>query len=260
MSINDIKITPRWDKSKDDIWNETFAGTEEKKGTKFVPFRKRRLVYSVAALLLLLLIPGYALFHTRTITAVRGNHATVLLPDGSKAILNADSRISYKPYRWVFSRDIRMEGEASFEVKKGKRFRVFSGDRAVTVLGTTFNVFSRQEGYSVTCLTGKVQVKDDTGSVILEPDMQAYYTDGQLIVKPVVTSAQVTGWISDRFYFSQAPLENVLREIERQYDIFIIRPDKNDYLYNGNFSKLKDPEEVLEIISKPFGIKLEIRK
>jgi ferric-dicitrate binding protein FerR (iron transport regulator) len=69
---------------------------------------------------------------------------------------------------------------------------------------------------------------------------------------------QATGWMQGKFAFTETPLAEVVAEIERRYDIRVI-PDYNpDYLYTGNFSKTERPEEVLEIIGKPFGITFNI--
>jgi len=51
-----------------------------------------------------------------------------------------------------------------------------------------------------------------------------------------------------------------VKEIERQYDIRIVTSSNLDYFYTGNFSKSTDPEEILQIIGKPFGITFSIKK
>ena len=88
--------------------------------------------------------------YTVTEIAKRGSHLAVTLPDGSKVNLNADSRLTYKPYQWIISRNVELEGEAFFEVKQGKRFSVKSNQNKVNVLGTSFNIFSRPGNYRVT--------------------------------------------------------------------------------------------------------------
>jgi ferric-dicitrate binding protein FerR (iron transport regulator) len=69
---------------------------------------------------------------------------------------------------------------------------------------------------------------------------------------------QSVGWTQNKFSFIGVPLADVVKEVERQYDIHVSTTSELDYLYTGNFSKEKQPEEVLEIIGKPFGITFKI--
>lgn len=257
-----IKIVPQWNKNKEEIWDELFAAADETPIAKKASFSLRKVfMYAAAAVLLLLLIvPGYMFLHTQTFMAAKGEHRSVTLPDGSNVRLNADSRLIYKPHWWRFSRDVEMEGEAYFEVTKGSRFTVGAYGKSVEVLGTSFNIFARSERYVVTCLTGKVNVSDAQQSVILTPGMQALYSGDRMVAEEVGEPQLATAWTTHHFYFIKIPLEDVLREIERQYAIVIERPEKNDYLYSGNFARLDDPKETLNIIGKAFGIAFKIKE
>ena len=70
----------------------------------------------------------------------------ILLPDGSAVTLNANSKLQYYTHS---ARKVWLEGEAFFEVKKipetAEPFQVVTNDLTITVLGTTFNVNSRNE-------------------------------------------------------------------------------------------------------------------
>ena len=63
----------------------------------------------------------------------------------------------------MFSRKVSLEGEAFFEVNPGKKFEVVSKFGKTIVLGTSFNIYSRNSSYQVTCMTGKVKVIENTG-------------------------------------------------------------------------------------------------
>lgn len=258
MKPDNIKLIPQWSKSRDDIWNETFAGLEDSSSSK-----KRwhmSLWKYAAASLVAIILSGTIIASSYSVTKIaeRGSHLAVTLPDGSKVNLNADSRITYKPYWWYVLRNIELEGEACFDVKKGKRFSVKSNQYKVNVLGTSFNIFSRQDKYCVTCLTGKVSVLTDNRITTLEPDMQLIFHNGKLAVEKDINAIQSIKWIDNKFVFERAPLVDVISEIERQYNIRV-RTDSNlEHVYTGNFSRTTKPEEVLEIIGKPFGIKFRI--
>lgn len=258
MKTEEIKVIPKWSKSKDEIWDDVFSNLEE---TNPSPKIKRLSFwkYAAAAVVVVIVTAGsFAYLYETTEQAVRGSYLAVILPDGSKINLNADSELGYKPYWWFISRNVELKGEAFFDVEKGSRFTVKSAGNEVWVLGTSFNVFARAEKYSVTCLTGKVEVKINNESFVLTPDMQVSLREGKLDVLNDIDALQFVGWTQNKFSFIGVPLADVIEEIERQYGIHVSTSSKMDYLYTGNFSKEKQPEEVLEIMGKPFGITFKI--
>lgn len=261
MKTENIKIKPQWNKSKEEIWNEKFADLEDSSQKRDIRFNKRPIFYyaGVAAVILAILLPSIAFFYTKNITVPRGEHYMLSLPDGSQAVINAGSKLSYKPLWWQISREVNLEGEAYFNVEKGNRFKVYSGSETVTVLGTSFNVFSRPGKYEVACLTGKVKVEASTQSVILTKGMQTIFNEGLLKTTENSNIEEKIYWTSNKFVFNGEPLINVIREIERQYNIEVVVPENINYIYSGNFTKLDNPEQVLQIIQEPFGIKLKIK-
>ncbi|RTL10293.1 MAG: iron dicitrate transport regulator FecR, partial [Flavobacteriaceae bacterium] len=83
---------------------------------------------------------------------------SVSLPDNSEVIVNKNSYIEYKTFFWKNNRTIDLKGEAYFKVAKGKTFEVNTNLGKVTVLGTQFNVNSKDNTFEVTCYEGKVKV------------------------------------------------------------------------------------------------------
>lgn len=258
MKPDNIKIIPQWSKSKDEIWNESFAGLEDTLSSKNRWYLQ--LWKYVAVGLVTIILSGTIIAWSYNVTKIaeRGSHLAVKLPDGSKVNLNADSRITYKPYWWLVSRSLSLEGEAYFEVKKGKRFSVKSNQYNVNVLGTSFNIYSRQGKYSVTCLTGKVSVLTDNKTALLHPDMRLTCSNGKLAIEENINAPQSIKWIDNKFVFERVPLVDVVSEVERQFNIHVKTDCSLEYTYTGNFSRTTKPEEVLEIIGKPFGIKFSI--
>lgn len=259
MDSNNIKVTPKWSKTKEQIWAERFEHLADK--PKVVPlYRQQWFAYAAAAIIIVMLaLPTTAFLYTTDIVVPRGEHLTAVLPDGSKVELNADSRLSYKPYWWRVEREVTMSGEGYFEVAKGSRFTISTSKGSVAVLGTSFNVLARENNFSVVCLTGKVEVVSGRASTTLTPDMQATLQGNKLTASTLENPEQSIGWTQGKFYFEAAPLQDVIREIERQYNIKVGTPDRLDYLYTGNFSRDKDPHEVLRIIGTPFGIELTVK-
>ena len=85
--------------------------------------------------------------HTKTVSTLAMQHKIIELPDGSKMTLNAQSNATYKPYLWMINRQVKLNGEAFFEVQKGENFEVLSGLGSTEVLGTSFNIYSRENSY-----------------------------------------------------------------------------------------------------------------
>jgi ferric-dicitrate binding protein FerR (iron transport regulator) len=256
MNMGNIRINPQWSKSKDEIWNEMFGHFEERDDRK--PFLRRIPLWSYAAVLLLLVLLTVIHLYKVTDEAGRGEHATVRLPDNSLVTLNAGSKISYKPLQWFVAREVVLEGEACFEVKSGSRFSVRSGGNRVNVRGTTFVVYARPEMYRVTCLEGRVEVSANRETVLLEAGMLVTCRGQQQhICKEIIPYATI-GWMEGKFVFTETPLSEVVAEIERQYDIHVTSDSDLNRLYTGNFHKTEHPEDVLEIIGKPFGITFNI--
>lgn len=189
-------------------------------GTKIRPLR-RWLSYAAAACVSLLLI---ALFTnpSRNINAGIGEQLSHKLPDGSTVAINAVSKIKYHPWRWGLSRKVELEGEAFFEVSKGRRFVVKTPQGEVEVLGTSFNVRARDNGFAVSCVTGKVRVSNAKGAQILTPGLNTQTNANGELSAPYTLDGQASGaWREGRFYFNEVPMQEVFAEIQRQYEVRI---------------------------------------
>ncbi len=75
----------------------------------------------------------------------------VNLPDASKITLQKNTRVGYKKYSWPFNREVTLEGEAFFEVAKGETFTVTTSNGSVKVLGTSFNVNTKNDLLLISC-------------------------------------------------------------------------------------------------------------
>ena len=264
-TIENISIRPVWLKSKEAIWNELFEDRTRFAGGRYDSRLRgndlrRRLTlwcYAAAGILIPLLLVCH--FYTVTTETTRGEQTTALLPDGSKVTLNVDGSISYKPLEWFVSRKVKLEGEAFFEVKHGSRFCVQSGSNRVYVLGTTFNVYARDEMYRVACLSGKVSVQAGGASAVLSPNMQATFRKGKLNIDNGIAPNVANGWMQGLFVFVETPLPEVIAEVERRYNITVTSDYNPDRLYSGTFAKKEHAEEVLAIIGKALNVTFSIK-
>jgi transmembrane sensor len=163
-------------KSSEEVWAELDKKLNDVPPSPNFKFQisKDNVLAVAASIILLAGIFSILRFYTTTVYSPAGQHLSHVLPDGSIVKLNAESEITYKPLWWRFVREVEFEGEAYFEVEKGKKFSVASSMGTTEVLGTSFNIYSRGEEYNVTCITGQVMVISTTSQVVtLGPEYEA---------------------------------------------------------------------------------------
>ncbi|MFT4524304.1 MAG: transmembrane sensor [Bacteroidia bacterium] len=253
-------IKPPFSKTKDELWLELNSKLAVAEKSKPVVRELNWFMYAAAASVVLVFGLGglFAKLHEVQVVAMNGEHLTELLPDGSEVVLNAGSELSYHPYWWWANRDVAFEGEGFFSVQKGSNFTVVSNNGTTEVLGTSFNVNSRWESYEVLCLTGSVRVSNDGGKVELAPNEIAISTSiGGLEKSLIGNKEEVVGWLQNKFFFAASPLNEVIREVELQYDVQVQFSDENSaqLIYSGYFNRTETVDEVLDIIGQAMGLK-----
>lgn len=207
----------------DGIWNNIDNATTEK--GRIRPFRAIFLYAASAAAVLIFLVIGL-LPQVETFKTENGEITSLTLPDNSQVTLNAGSKVVYSGNRFNTRRKIQLTGEAYFKVTKGNTFSVVTTEGTVTVLGTTFNVRSRDEKLSVFCYTGKVKVSDHFKSVYLTKGKKTAKLPGEILQDAQPTALnEGLQWRNGSFYFQNAPLKEVLAELSRQYNVVIHLPE-----------------------------------
>ena len=160
-------------------------------------------------------------------------------------VLNAGSRVKYNKNKWSSRREVRLDGEAYFNVEKGPPFVVLTDQGSVEVLGTSFNLKSRGNTLVVECFEGKVLVLADNTRHQLEANNGIQIRD----VNPVEIyqlSSNLAPWLNGRSGFRNIPVEEVFSELERQYNIEVLS-DRFDLNFSGTFSNNNLSEAVKEI-------------
>ncbi|WP_353182845.1 FecR domain-containing protein [Parapedobacter lycopersici] len=162
----------------------------------------------------------------------KGGQYRLVLPDGSRVHLNADSYIRF-PTRFVGDRrEVELVGEAYFEVAhdKSKPFYVKTPRQVTRVLGTVFNIsaYADETTTKTTLVEGRVEVSGKQGHpVVLKPGQAALYQDGQS--EPAVIHADMDrelAWQKGYFVFNNENIKSIMQRISRWYDI--------DVEYQGN--------------------------
>ena len=135
-----------FDESKEEIWDKMSNKLEDIIIEKPKATLLSALWFKLMAAFVVVIGIGFIAFtqfYTTVIVAEKGVHVNHVFPDGSKVELNAASSITYQPYRWSTLREVQLTGEAFFSVKKGKPFIVVSENGTTEVLGTRFNINTR---------------------------------------------------------------------------------------------------------------------
>jgi len=254
--------TFRWKKSEAEIWSILEGKIEAQPKGRSLIFNFTLTKWAVAASILILFATGSFLrFYSVSVQTPEGQHTIALLPDQSKVDLNAQSKLTYYPFWWKITRLVKLEGEGFFEVQKGKKFTVVSSKGSTRVVGTSFNIFAREEIYKVTCVTGSVKVKSRAGfEAILKPNSKAeIQPGGKINVSENIETYPEISWKRNIFLFTASPAFQVFREIERQYGVHIETKIDDYSLYTGNFTKDQNVEEILEYVCPALDLKY-IRK
>ncbi len=193
----------------------------------------------------------------------KGQKLTTYLPDGSKVILNSQSRIEYGSTYNDTERLIELEGEAFFEVKRdsSKPFMVVAKGVTTTALGTSFNVNCvHEQNVEVTLVSGKVSVyKRSDHSMILNPGYFAAVSHEGEIEVAKFDYLEKVGWKDGVLAFKDNTLSEIIVKLEDWYGVEFITIGKmeHEFHYTGTY-KNESLEEVLHGISFVHNFKFKI--
>jgi ferric-dicitrate binding protein FerR (iron transport regulator) len=215
--------------------------------------------FKVAAALVVLLTSSYFLFFNNTQSYETGiaQTKTFRLPDNSEVLLNAASKITFNEKKWENNRNLTLDGEAYFQVQKGETFSVQTADGIVKVLGTHFNVKQRRNYYEVSCYEGLVSVTYNNETVKLPPG-KTFRVVNKQIEDVDDSAAENPSWMQQESSFTGIPLNQVIAELERQYDIKIKADDVDtSKLFTGSFTHTNQ-KIALEAVTIPLKLSYKI--
>ena len=204
-----------------------------------------------------------------TFEAPAGAKTQLVLPDGSLVWLNSGSSISFPNTFGSTSRDVELKGEAFFEVVKNEKVPMIVSTPAlnVKVYGTTFNLKAFEENNVVEAalLEGRISVFSKTGGkeFFIEPGQAASYSvkSKEIEISKIDNILVYTGWRDGKLIFDNKRFADILRELERWYnvDIQLADPGLGDYCLYATFFD-ENIEQVLDIFSGSIPISVEYPK
>ena len=221
--------------------------------------RYRILHYSAAASLALIIALFFTFreFQQSKIIAGAGEQQVFELPDGSGVYLNAMSEIRYSEKDFQKNRLLRLNGEAYFEVKEGSLFTVASKQGKIKVLGTSFNVHSRDDYFKVSCITGRILVETASEKDTISRGESISWINSEYYKTLEPDIRKTLSWRDGEFYYESTELRFVLDEIERQFDVSIKASGIENRRFTGSFYR-GNLEEALQIVCIPMDLDFEI--
>jgi transmembrane sensor len=210
-----------------------------------------------------------------TIHVPYGKHFKIKLSDGTVVNLNSGSSLKY-PVKFIDgeNRQVYLTGEAFFNVAKDEKhpFTVNADEVDVRVLGTQFNVsaYPEDEQINTVLVEGSVALYDKNSTKNSKPVTQlkpGYLgswkkSNSKLTVEKTDTD-MATAWIEGRIIFKHVPFGNIVKKLERHYNVEIVNNNSelSDDLITASFD-IETIDEVFKVISEihPITYKIESNK
>ncbi len=233
---------------------------------KIVPSKstKRRWL-AIAASMALLLVASfwfYQFLQPNDLLQVATTTATkrLQLEDGTDVVLNQESSLQFAINEKAGKRMAYLEGDAYFEVHRDTKqpFIVKTKHAVIEVLGTSFYIDTREAQQEVQIIVeeGKVAVKANNGSVVLEQGEKAIFSKiTNQLVKIKNQDPNYNALKTNILQFDNTPLAEVAFALNRQYNTQINL--KNESLKNCQLNatfKQKSLESVLKIIESTLEV------
>jgi len=201
-----------------------------------------------------------------TIYAPMGSRVSFNLPDGTSGMLNSGSYLSYSFSRGGL-REASLSGEAWFEVKSNPEnpFLISAGESTVKVTGTKFNLsaYPAESYVEVVLDEGRIEFRNDNTDdfILLKPSERLISQNGD-IKKSSVDPDKYHAWTDGKLVFKNDPMAEVVRRIERWYNVKITIADEEleKYSFRATFQD-DSVEEVLKFLAltSPIGYNITPR-
>jgi ferric-dicitrate binding protein FerR (iron transport regulator) len=193
-----------------------------------------------------------------------GRHASLTLPDGSKAWVNARTTIEFPVAFTGEQREIRVSGEIYLRVARdsARPFVLHAPFFSVSVLGTSFNVtaYPGEEEQSVVLVEGSVSVSSPAGApVVLQPSERFVLSGGHSRVERVRPS-EYTSWKDGVLQFTGRPLSLVLAALSRYYGVPIEHEGMEAVQLTGKLVLFDDLSTVLDNITVIAPLRYEVKE
>ncbi|NDV57158.1 FecR family protein [Bacteroides sp. 519] len=191
---------------------------------------------------------------------------SVVLPDGSKVWLHGNSKLTYPDVFAATSRNVKVNGEAYFEVTENKDapFIVETDNIHIKVLGTQFNMkdYDNQSTTETVLVSGKVEafIPRTNERIMMKPNQKLLWDSVSKDYKLTEVDAKdYIVWINDKLVFNKEKLQTILFKMERWYNIKIVVDKKVDLNQRLSLTiRHEDKEEIFKLLGLIAPIRYQI--
>lgn len=300
VPMSDEWVQERWEQLERQMNQGRLAEMEcaedraEKKKFSLPRFRMLGAAVLVCVLLLsavLYFFPGKrdaSVAEVHQLTTSYGKKTKALLPDSTIVWLNSGSRLTYSDFDGRQTREVYLEGEAFFDVKKDVEhpFIVRAGNISIRVLGTAFNVkaYSGEKNIETTLIRGIVEVQMNNSKekkILLSPNEKLTVINSEIANRSVPgslrqhelkyqvqelalnpnddTPVPETAWTENKLVFVDESFSDIAEKMERWYDVKIYFADDElkEERISGIFQQ-EDIRQALEILQMTTKFRFQI--
>jgi len=236
-----------------------------------VPDTSKRLFTKLsiaASFLLAALIVGYLTKDRvlyKTLATSYGETKSLLLEDGTKVILNANSSLTVPRLGFGdYTRNVSLKGEANFSVAHlpgNQKFVVKTADGPdIVVLGTEFTVYNRLHQFKVSLSKGKIQLKYKENQrsknlIMRAGELVTIDAKGKAVLKKTADPEIFSAWKDNRYVFDHTSLQDICTLFEEDFGlaIEIADPEISTWAVSGTF-KASNAQELLEALAESSGL------
>lgn len=209
------------------------------------------------------------------VSTEKGSKSNIVLPDGTKVWINADTRLSYNEETWSKVREVELSGEAYFDVIKDEKrpFIVHTAVMDVRVTGTAFNMraYPEEKNSETTLLKGSVEVylKNKQGEkitlvpnekLVVKNDYVQDVTSNAIIndidetairlltikTNPVDSMAREIQWINNKLVFESEAFQDIIPVLERRFNTKIEL--KRDVISTRKYTGTLDDDSLKDVL------------
>jgi transmembrane sensor len=225
--------------------------------------RNNRWIWLVAAAAVMLVIIGGGAMkyfhdankleaHYFTTEAPKGERSKLVLPDGTKVLLNAGSKLNYSNEFNNTNRKVELIGEGYFEVTKkdGNDFTVHTRGYDVVVKGTKFDVaaYPSDSVVTTTLMEGKVELNYGKKIYAMSPGETMSLNVNTGNIRKLSRQPQTNAWVDNRIEYGNITLRQLASILSIQYNVNIHIDNKKLEMKTFNIS-LRNHESIFEIMS-----------
>ncbi len=201
-----------------------------------------------------------------TLVVPKGGEYSLELSDGTIVWVNSESSLRFPEVFARTQREVFLQGEAYFEVKKDtdKPFVVRTEMGDIRVLGTSFNVsaYPTDELWQATLVEGQVSICRNQGEILMKPNEQ-YQMDritGKGVVRSVIPEFY-TSWRDGKFYFKAYTFEELVERLERWYDFKMFYTNENikSRRFSGVVNKHQPLQEMLKFLEMTSDVRFHVK-